>query len=82
MARSEDPTTEDTSMVDDYTDSDTGPNTTASSVAGDAVQLDGRKRRSEAHQLRKAVFGKKHGRLNESKVGYTRENFLPLQSQC
>lgn len=53
-------------MVDEYTDSDTGPNTTASSVAGDAT--DGRKRRSEAHQLRKAVFGKKHGRLNESKV--------------
>lgn len=49
-------------------DSDTQPNTTASSVAGDVQQLDGRKRRSEAFQLRKSVFGKKHGHLNESKV--------------
>ncbi|PGH15336.1 hypothetical protein AJ79_02502 [Helicocarpus griseus UAMH5409] len=60
---------EDESMVDtpDYTDSDTNPNTTASSVAGDAVQQDGRKRRSDAFQLRKSVLGKKHGRLDESK---------------
>ena len=50
----------------DYTDSDTNPNTTASSVAGDAPN-DGRKRRSEANQLRKNVLGKKHGRLDESK---------------
>jgi SWI/SNF-related matrix-associated actin-dependent regulator of chromatin subfamily A member 5 len=51
----------------DYTDSDTNPNTTASSVAGDTIQLDGRKKRSEAFQLRKSVLGKKHGRLDESK---------------
>ncbi|KAI9719025.1 MAG: hypothetical protein M1812_003654 [Candelaria pacifica] len=51
----------------DYTDSDTNPNTTASSVAGDAVQVDGRKRRSEATQLRKSVFGKKHNRLDDTK---------------
>ena len=51
-----------------FQDSDTNPNTTASSVAGDAMQLDGRKRRSEATQLRKSVFGKKHNRLDESKV--------------
>jgi hypothetical protein len=51
----------------DYTDSDTNPNTTASSVAGD-LQTDGRKRRAEELQLRKSVFGKKHSRLNESKV--------------
>ena len=51
----------------DYTDSDTNPNTTASSVAGDAIQIDGRKKRSEAFQLRKSVLGKKHGRLDESK---------------
>ena len=51
----------------DYTDSDTNPNTTASSVAGD-VPSDGRKRRIEANQLRKAVLGKKHDRLGESKV--------------
>jgi SWI/SNF-related matrix-associated actin-dependent regulator of chromatin subfamily A member 5 len=50
----------------DYTDSDTNPNTTASSVAGD-FQPDGRKRRIEASQLRKSVLGKKHGRLDESK---------------
>ncbi|KAM5467950.1 chromatin remodeling complex Adenosinetriphosphatase [Microsporum audouinii] len=49
----------------DYTDSDTNPNTTASSVAGDAAP-DARKRRTEASQLRKSVLGKKHGRLDES----------------
>jgi hypothetical protein len=49
-------------------DSDTNPNTTASSIAGDIAHLDGRKRRSEAFQLRKSVLGKKHGRLDESKV--------------
>ncbi|KAL8947030.1 MAG: hypothetical protein Q9222_006649 [Ikaeria aurantiellina] len=62
---------EDSTMVDqetpDYSDSDTNPNTTASSVAGDAFPADGRKRRSEATQLRKSVFGKKHNRLDESK---------------
>ncbi|KAJ9292882.1 hypothetical protein DTO271G3_8329 [Paecilomyces variotii] len=51
----------------DYTDSDTNPNTTASSIAGDLTPLDGRKKRSEAFQLRKSVLGKKHGRLDESK---------------
>ncbi|KAJ9197953.1 hypothetical protein DTO164E3_5509 [Paecilomyces variotii] len=51
----------------DYTDSDTNPNTTASSIAGDVAPLDGRKKRSEAFQLRKSVLGKKHGRLDESK---------------
>jgi hypothetical protein len=54
----------------DYTDSDTNPNTTASSVAGDAAPIDGRRRRSEAFQMRKNMFGKKHGRLDESKVGF------------
>jgi hypothetical protein len=52
----------------DYTDSDTNPNTTASSVVGEPV-FDGRKRRSEANQLRRSIFGKKHDRLGESKVG-------------
>jgi SWI/SNF-related matrix-associated actin-dependent regulator of chromatin subfamily A member 5 len=51
-------------------DSDTNPNTTASSVAGDAAPIDGRRRRSEAFQMRKSMFGKKHGRLDESKVGF------------
>ncbi|KAL8803252.1 MAG: hypothetical protein Q9182_003283 [Xanthomendoza sp. 2 TL-2023] len=52
----------------DYSDtSDTNPNTTASSVIGDAGPPDGRKKRSEATQLRKSVFGKKHNRLDESK---------------
>ncbi|CAI7567863.1 unnamed protein product [Penicillium glandicola] len=50
----------------DYTDSDTNPNTTASSVAGDAV-ADGRRRRSEANHLRKSILGKKHGRLDNTK---------------
>ena len=49
-------------------DSETNPNTTASSIAGDAVHVDGRKRRIEATQLRKSVFGRKHNRLDESKV--------------
>ncbi|KAH8821072.1 chromatin remodelling complex ATPase chain ISW1 [Xylogone sp. PMI_703] len=52
----------------DYTeDSDTNPNTTASSVVGDPVATDGRRRRSEATLLRRSVFGKKHDRLGESK---------------
>ncbi|KAI9373825.1 SNF2 family N-terminal domain-containing protein [Aspergillus egyptiacus] len=51
----------------DYTDSDTNPNTTASSIAGDTVPVDGRRKRSEAFQMRKSVFGKKHGHLNENK---------------
>lgn len=50
----------------DYTeDSDTNPNTTASSVAGEPN--DGRKKRSEANQLRRSIFGKKHDALGESK---------------
>lgn len=53
----------------DYTeDSDTNPNTTASSVVGDGLNNDGRRRRTEATQLRRSVFGKKHDRLGESKV--------------
>ncbi|EED17707.1 SNF2 family helicase/ATPase, putative [Talaromyces stipitatus ATCC 10500] len=48
-------------------DSDTNPNTTASSIAGDLTHTDGRKRRSEAFQLRKSVLGKQHGRLDESR---------------
>lgn len=52
----------------DYTeDSDTNPNTTASSVVGEPT--DGRKKRSEATLLRRSVFGKKHDVLGESKVG-------------
>lgn len=50
----------------DFTeDSGSNPNTTASSVVGEAP--DGRKKRSEATQLRRSVFGKKHDRLGESK---------------
>ncbi|KAI9805640.1 MAG: hypothetical protein M1833_005132 [Piccolia ochrophora] len=52
---------------DSMADSDTNPNTTASSVAGDGPPTDGRRRRSEATALRKSVFGKKHNRLDESK---------------
>ncbi|MCJ1407097.1 hypothetical protein MMC19_001167 [Ptychographa xylographoides] len=61
----------------DYTDSDTNPNTTASSIAGD-IHLDGRKRRSEATQLRKSVFGRKHNRLDESKEDDTLRRFRYL----
>ncbi|KAI1649111.1 SWI/SNF family of DNA-dependent ATPase [Daldinia loculata] len=50
----------------DQTDTDTNPNTTASSVAGDQM-ADGRKKRSEANQLRRSIFGKKHDLLGESK---------------
>ncbi|KAJ9162085.1 Chromatin-remodeling complex ATPase-like protein [Coniochaeta hoffmannii] len=49
----------------DYTDSDTNPNTTASSVVGEPI--DGRKRRTEVNQLRRSIFGKKHDVLGESK---------------
>lgn len=53
---------------DDTEDSDTNPNTTGSSIVGEQTAADGRKRRSEATQLRRSVFGKKHDRLDESKV--------------
>lgn len=59
----------------DYSDSDTNPNTTASSVAGDLV--DGRKKRSEANLLRRSVFGKKHDALGDSKVGYAFPTLIP-----
>lgn len=56
----------------DFTeDSDTNPNTTASSVVGEPLHTDGRKRRSEATQLRRSVFGKKHDRLGQSQVSYS-----------
>ena len=51
----------------DFTDTDTNSNTRASSVVGDGPQPDGRKKRTEALQLRKSILGKKHGRLDESK---------------
>ena len=51
----------------DDTDTDTASNTRASSVVGDGPQPDGRKKRTEALQLRKSILGKKHGRLDESK---------------
>ena len=62
---------QDVDETPDYTeDSDTNPNTTASSVVGEPINTDGRKRRSEATQLRRSVFGKKHDILGESKVYY------------
>lgn len=48
----------------DYTDSE-DPNTTASSVMGEPT-TDGRRRRAEANQLRRSIFGKKHDKLGES----------------
>lgn len=71
------PTLQDVDETPDYTDSDTNPNTTASSVAGEPVP-DGRKRRSEANQLRRSIFGKKHDRLGESKVGTASNLFYPI----
>jgi SWI/SNF-related matrix-associated actin-dependent regulator of chromatin subfamily A member 5 len=50
-----------------HQDSDTNPNTTASSVAGD-VAPDGRKKRAEVMNMRKSIIGKKHDRLGASKV--------------
>lgn len=51
----------------DYTDSESNPTGTANSVAGDAQQYDGRKKRWEGNALRKSMFGKKHDRLGENK---------------
>ncbi|KAF2465624.1 uncharacterized protein BDR25DRAFT_270325 [Lindgomyces ingoldianus] len=62
----------------DYTDSDTNPNTTASSVAGDAAPTDGRKRRSEVFNMRKSIYGKKHDRLGASKEDDTIRRFRYL----
>ncbi|KAK5255930.1 chromatin remodeling complex Adenosinetriphosphatase, partial [Exophiala xenobiotica] len=62
----------------DYTDSDTNPNTTASSVAGDMPAMDGRKKRVEAFQLRKSILGQKHGQLDESKEDDTIRRFKYL----
>jgi SWI/SNF-related matrix-associated actin-dependent regulator of chromatin subfamily A member 5 len=68
---------QDVDETPDFTeDSDTNPNTTASSIAGDHLNADGRKRRSEATQLRRSVFGKKHDRLGESKVSRILTHFL------
>jgi len=61
----------------DYTDSDTNPNTTASSVVGEPM-TDGRKRRTEANQLRRSIFGRKHDRLGESKEDDTIRRFRYL----
>ena len=62
----------------DYSDSDSNANTTASSVVGDAFQPDGRKRRIEATNLRKSVFGKKRDRLDISKEDDTIRRFRYL----
>ncbi|KAF2801049.1 hypothetical protein K505DRAFT_43387 [Melanomma pulvis-pyrius CBS 109.77] len=62
----------------DYTDSDTNPNTTASSVAGDATPGDGRKKRTEVFNMRKSIYGKKHDRLGASKEDDTIRRFRYL----
>ncbi|PVI04088.1 hypothetical protein DM02DRAFT_693875 [Periconia macrospinosa] len=61
----------------DYTDSDTNPNTTASSVAGDGP-ADGRKRRTDVHNMRKSIYGKKHDKLGASKEDDTIRRFRYL----
>lgn len=40
----------------------------AEAAAGTEAPVDGRKKRSEAFQKRRTALGKKHGRLDESKV--------------
>ncbi|KAF1845049.1 uncharacterized protein K460DRAFT_354908 [Cucurbitaria berberidis CBS 394.84] len=62
----------------DYTDSDTNPNTTASSVAGDHAPQDGRRRRAEVLNMRKSIYGKKHDRLGASKEDDTIRRFRYL----
>ena len=62
----------------DYSDSDTNPNTTATSEAEASFEPDGRKRRIDATNLRKKVFGKKHNRLDESKEDDTVRRFRYL----
>ena len=49
-------------------DSDTNPNTTANSVAGDSAPADGRRRRAEEMNMRKSMYGKKAEGLRASKV--------------
>ncbi|KAG5954487.1 hypothetical protein E4U57_004437 [Claviceps arundinis] len=61
----------------DYSDSDTNPNTTASSVVGESL-ADSRKKRSEANELRRSIFGRKHDRLDESKEDDTIRRFRYL----
>ncbi|KAG6216618.1 hypothetical protein E4U50_005417 [Claviceps purpurea] len=61
----------------DFSDSDTNPNTTASSVAGESL-ADSRKKRSEANELRRSIFGRKHDRLDESKEDDTIRRFRYL----
>lgn len=41
-------------------------------MAGDAP-VDGRKKRAEAMNMRKSIYGKKHDRLGASKVGLQQE---------
>ncbi|KAI9684453.1 MAG: hypothetical protein M1829_002263 [Trizodia sp. TS-e1964] len=67
-------------MVDtpDYTESDSEPDTTANSVAGEPTAAESRKRRSDATQLRRSVLGKKHHRLDESKEDDTVRRFRYL----
>ncbi|KAF2735322.1 hypothetical protein EJ04DRAFT_543120 [Polyplosphaeria fusca] len=62
----------------DYTDSDTNPNTTASSVAGDATPADGRKRRTDLFNMRKNIYDKKHNKLGMSKEDDTIRRFRYL----
>ncbi|EDU41704.1 ISWI chromatin-remodeling complex ATPase ISW2 [Pyrenophora tritici-repentis Pt-1C-BFP] len=62
----------------DYTDSDTNPNTTANSVAGDSAPADGRKRRAEEMNMRKSMYGKKAEGLRASKEDDTIRRFRYL----
>ena len=57
-------------------DSDTNPNTTANSVAGDAP-VDGRRKRAEEMNMRKSMYGKKAEGLRASKVRDITAHYIP-----
>ncbi|RMZ74437.1 chromatin remodelling complex atpase chain isw1 [Pyrenophora seminiperda CCB06] len=61
-----------------FGDSDTNPNTTANSVAGDSVPADGRRRRAEEMNMRKSMYGKKAEGLRASKEDDTIRRFRYL----
>ena len=62
----------------DNTDTDTTPNTSANSVAGDVPDM--RKKKTDANQLRKNILDKQHGQLNVAKEDDTIRRFRYLLS--
>ncbi|KAK4920385.1 chromatin remodeling complex Adenosinetriphosphatase, partial [Elasticomyces elasticus] len=60
----------------DFTDTESGPNTSASSANGEA--MDKRRKKNEALLLRKSILGKQQGQLNENKEDDTIRRFKYL----